>query len=234
MINERKFTLLNNEHNSLMKLSAFLLEKIKTSKSWFIVTFCSLISILVLTGIILIGQVTGSSLRNLTIDPADVELRPAYIGMLSHFGIVLWAATAAICFFATNLLNKSADTEAPRFLLASGIISSVLLFDDALLLHDRVLPSIFNFSEIFIYLAYLGMILGYFFRFIHTIRITEYRLLFIAGTLFCISVLMDSILPVTSFETFLEDGLKFAGIIFWSAYFINTAISWVSNHTIIE
>ncbi|MFI5236318.1 MAG: hypothetical protein ACHQLA_00090 [Ignavibacteriales bacterium] len=232
MMNEKKVTIFNHDHNSLVSLSEFLLDKIKTSRFWFTVTLCSLISITVMAGLLILGQITGITLRSLTIDPADIDLRPAYIGMLSHFGIMLWSATAAICFFATKLINRS--VEASRFLLVSGIVCSVLLFDDALLLHDRVFPVVFKIPETLVYLCYIGLILAYFFRFIHTIRMTEYRLLFIASSLFCISILMDSILPLTSIETFIEDGLKFTGILFWSAYFISTASSWVSNHVVIE
>jgi hypothetical protein len=234
MIKERKFTLISHHQNVFLRFGTYLSEKIKSSTFWSTVTTCALISMIAMMGIILIAQLTGASLRSLTIDPADFELRPAYIGMLSHFGLMLWAGSASICFFSAIVLLKTSEKEAYRFLFASGILSTVFLFDDALLLHDRVFPSLLNIPEPFIYLGYLILILGYFFKFIHTIRITEYRLFFISGLLLCISVLMDSILPVTSIETFFEDGLKFTGIIFWSAYFGATAISWLSSRILID
>jgi hypothetical protein len=202
---------------------------IKTSKYWSVVMTCSLISCIVLAVIVMIAELTGSSLRSLTIDPADVELRPAYIGMLSHFGVMLWAATAAICFFASSFLKRSNDKESYRFLSASAIISTIFLLDDALLLHDRVFPTVFGIPEIIIYTIYAGIILSYFVRFAHTFRLTEYRLLLTAASMMVLSIIMDSILPITSLETFIEDGLKFTGILFWSAYFINTAVTWLTK-----
>lgn len=227
---EKKIIIVHHDNNILKEVCSFPSVKLQILKLRFIIPLCFLVSIFILSGIFLVGQITGASLRHLTIDPADVELRPAYIGMLSHFGIMLWAASAAVCFFGANLLRKTSDVGAFRFLLFSGFTCSGLLFDDALLIHDRVMPHTLGIPETIVYIVYLSIMILYLYSFAHKILKTEYFLLFIAGACLGISILMDSIFPITSIETFIEDGMKFTGIVFWFAYFAYTTTSIVSKH----
>lgn len=182
-----------------------------------IITGCFTIGMVGIAGVVLLSHITGMRLDYLVIDPADVEMRPAYIGILSQFGIMLWAAGASVSFFGANLIQQS--RHAHHFLFASGCICTLLLMDDALLLHDRVFPDTIGINETIVYLVYLGIILLYLYRFSQPILETEYVLLLIGGLLLGLSVSMDRVLPFTPMETFYEDSIKFMGIVFLFAYF---------------
>ena len=66
-------------------------------------------------------------------------------------------------------------------------------------------------------------------EFFRTILKTEYLLLAIAGFLLGFSLAMDQLVPFSHTQTFVEDGFKFAGILFWLAYHSRAAFYSVSS-----
>ena len=59
----------------------------------------------VLVGIAFAALATGRRAWFFTNDPFVLGNLPFYAGILSNFGILLWSATAAICFFASVVLK---------------------------------------------------------------------------------------------------------------------------------
>lgn len=169
-------------------------------------------------GVLLLHGWKGIPIGHLTRDPANITLAPAYLGLLSHAGIVLWSAAAAICFFsATLILVRGPGAESPApYLYASGVFTVVLMLDDLFLLHESVAPR----YEVLLYGGYAMVAALHLLVFRRAILRTEYLLLGLALFLFGLAVAFDAFLPVPVGDPYLvEDGTKFAGIVTWLVYF---------------
>jgi hypothetical protein len=175
-------------------------------------------------GVYTFGLFTGIPLDWLTRDPSAVTGSGFYIGMLSNLGMMLWSATTAICFFGTFLPSRSHHFRQPSFFLPiSGILCLILTLDDGFMLHERVFPRLLHIPEIGIFLGYLIIFAGYSMYFFRWIVMTDYLLLILALLFLGLSTISDQIFPFSSLETFMEDSLKFLGIVFWLAYFSRAA-----------
>ena len=96
--------------------------------------------IILLSGVIFVSLTIGIPLGNFTRDPAAVAKYHPAIGIVSNIGILYWCATASICFFCFAVLrNLEKQREFQRFILSSGLITSLLLVDDFFLLHENYL-----------------------------------------------------------------------------------------------
>ncbi|MBI3005429.1 MAG: hypothetical protein HYY49_08430 [Ignavibacteriales bacterium] len=215
----------------------------QSTRFWWTVAICSLVGGVVILGVTMVGYYTGTPLNHLVVDPADYLWDagtgfqiPAYVGLLSHLGTMLWSASAAFCFIGAMLLVRGRQEGEPatvgsqrrsgrQFLFWSSAVCALLMFDDALLLHDRVFPYTFGVDERIVYVVYATFIILYVISFARRILATDYELLFLAASFVGASVLADRLLPFTPLETFLEDSMKFIGILFWAAYFGNAAIA---------
>lgn len=174
-----------------------------------------------------LGTAFGRPVSDLTRDPTAVMGTGFYVGILSNFGLMLWASAAAICIFGAALL-RGRDGGAASFLFFGGAVSVMLALDDAWLLHEHVLPRLF-IPEIVVYLALLAAVGGYILYFLPRILLTDYALLATSAFFLGVMLFLDLILPMTDLATFFEDGAKFFGIVFWLAYFSVTAARLVSE-----
>lgn len=173
---------------------------------------------------ILTANLTGNPIWRLAKDPAQVVGYAPYIGMLSHFAVLLWFASAVICLFTEIILRKSGATLRPRlFFLASGILSLTLALDDLFLFHDVILVKMLGIRESFFYLIYLVTIILYVLVFLRDIHQKEYILFWISFLLLFYSRGFRFLLPfLREYET-PGDMLKFFGIVFWLAFFYRAA-----------
>lgn len=163
---------------------------------------------------------------NLTRDPVAILDAPIYTGFLSQLGIFLWSASATVCMFGAAVLSREAvNLNSRRFLAVSGVLTLVLGLDDALLLHEGFFPY-FGIPEQVAYAGYAGFTLYYLVRFRADILATEHVLLWMALSLFGLSVASD----LVSGPFLFEDGVKLAGIVSWLAYFFRTAASAVRRN----
>ena len=169
---------------------------------------------------ILTANLTGNPIWRLAKDPAQVVGYEPYIGMLSHFAVLLWFASAVICLFTEIILRKSGAELRPRlFFLASGILSLTLALDDLFLFHDVILVKTLGIRESFFYLIYLVTIILYVLVFLRDIHKKEYILFWISFLLLFYSRGFRFLLPfLREYET-PGDMLKFFGIVFWLAFF---------------
>lgn len=203
---------LGSDHRSWWSRQSTLL------KHWSIVyvpTFVLLGTVLVL------GRLNRIRLGTLTRDPSAVLNGPFYIGFLSQVGALVWCTTAAICFFSAAMLSqRDRSARIVQFLVASGLITMMLLVDDLFQLHETVAELSLGVSEHVVYGLYVLITAGYLVRFRQTIRRTQYWPLVLCALWFAGSILIDLLPNESQWSYFVEDGLKFCGIVTWCAYFV--------------
>jgi hypothetical protein len=177
---------------------------------------------------VLVAELTGNPIWRLAKDPAQVVGYEPYIGMLSNLAVLLWFATAVVCFFAEIILRKSGAVLRTRlFMLATGTLSLILALDDLFLFHDVILPNTLEIRESFFYLIYLISIILYVLVFLRDIHQKEHILFWISFLLLFYSRSFRFFHPfLREYET-PGDMLKFFGIVFWLAFFYRSALQEV-------
>lgn len=142
--------------------------------------------------------------------------------MMSNLGVMLWAATAAICGLTWSVLRQLADPRAV-FFAASGCFSAWLGLDDLFMLHEDVLHGFVGLPQTAPLLLYAAAAAVYFLTFVRTIVRTSFALLGLALAGLGASMAVDLFMSMSERETALEDGAKLIGITHWLAYFAHTA-----------
>lgn len=174
----------------------------------------------ILSVVIYIGMEYSIELDHFTQDPVTVMDAPFYLGFFSHFGILFWCGTAILCFYTRIILrNTSTDSEQLKFLFYSGLLTSLLLFDDLFLLHEDVFPEFLNLNKATVYLVYVNIIILYLLLFRREILNSEFIILMVASMLIAISQFVDMLpMPIPE-DSFLEDAVKLFGIVTWFIYY---------------
>ncbi len=195
---------------------------------------------LALVLLVLVNLQTGIPIAYLTRDSTAAVQVPFYAGIYSKIGMLFWCSAVAICFFSVGILrNRSANTESVRFLLFSGMFTTILLLDDFFLLHEEVLPDYLHIPQKLVFVVYGTLSVLYLIRFRAFILKTEFLLLFLAFGFFGLSIAVD-ILPGHSLginfiasgfrgHHLFEDGFKLLGIVSWSTYFIKICVNHVRS-----
>ena len=189
-------------------------------------------TLFVLLAVGIISWRTNIPIMDFTRDPLSIMDAPVYIGIVSNLGILFWAAGAAICFFSAAIISHiKHQSQAFYFLLFGGIITTVLLFDDFFLFHERVFPKYLNTSERQAFIIYLLMIVAYLIFFRKKIMTTDFLILGMSLLGFAISATIDEIFVNHFTGKFLvEDGFKLLGILSWSAYFTRVGMAETKHH----
>jgi hypothetical protein len=147
-----------------------------------------------------------------------------WYGFVSNIGVLTWAVSAGGCGLAALLLwSARADAARTRFAATAAGLLGWLAMDDALMLHENVLPGLGvpqNFVHLFIILltlTHLGLNL-------RILRQSEYGMLLLGGgALFgsvAVDVVLHSLLPSM---IYLEDGAKLVGLFCWCSFHVSTA-----------
>ena len=180
-----------------------------------------LISLIV---VLVIHLQTGIALEKFMRDPAIIaDIRPVF-GIISNFGVLVWCATATICFYTWSVSRKWAEKERyPNFLFFSGILTIILLVDDLFLLHEKFGGR--GFSEAYTYGCYVLLTIVIFISYQKYIFKTEYIVLMIALILFGASLFIDIFQDyfkqmIGYWAIYIEDGFKFLGIVGWFGYYL--------------
>lgn len=188
--------------------------------------------VIVATAAVLMAVATASlaldvKLSTLIRDPLAVVEASPMVGFLSNLGIVLWSASAGVCYLATLTLWRGDRMALAWFFFWSGMLTTLLTLDDLFQLHEAVIPSILGRGQRAMMIAYIGLVAVYVWRFRKTLLDTDYTLLVASGVGFCISIGVDLVPHVLwrgRLEFILrlaEDGGKFLGIAFWLAFFLS-------------
>ena len=203
------------------QLMTYLHKQFKTLMP--VMLFAYVPTLAALVGIAFGALVTGRRVWYFTADPFVLGNLPFYAGILSNVGILLWCAAAAICFFSVAVLKGANQARDWRlFLLMSGILTSLLLFDDLFQMHKIFYPWLFNLAEVLIYGVYGIFALWYLIHFRKQILKTEFLLLAFAFTFFALAVIFDTLNILPRGRTAFSDGLKLLGIVSWFTYFTRT------------
>lgn len=197
----------------------------QVTRVWIVVLITLAFGGLILFGVVQLSQATGHPLSRLTRDPAAIVRFPLYIGILSNIGIILWSATVGICLFASLNLRRSGTRGESLFFLCSGLLGLFLTLDDLFLLHEDLIPGTLGIAEKGYALGYGIVILGYLIIFWRSILASDYVVLFLSLAMFGLSIVIDTKLNTTETTNFIEDGLKFLGILMWTLFFARSAHS---------
>jgi hypothetical protein len=161
-----------------------------------------------------------------TRDPAALTDSSPFNGVLSSIGVLFWAATVAICCFSALILWQQHRHQMALFLLAAGLITSLLLLDDLFMFHELVFPQYLHFGEKITVVLYAIIVVSFLWRFRQQVLGTDYSILLIALGLMGFSVLADRIFSTLgSWEYLLEDGPKLFGIVAWFGYWSQSALT---------
>lgn len=167
-------------------------------------------------------------------DTAAIGKIPFYAGIASNIGIMLWAATVGICFLAFAVLrNCSAQPVLKQFFWAGGFISLLLLLDDALQIHEVIVPRFLGLSSNWVFLLYAAIAVLFIVRFRDLIAKGRVTLFFTSLIFLGLSVFINRLhaydmahllfIEGRAARFFIEDGFKLLGITGWMGFFANTA-----------
>jgi hypothetical protein len=182
----------------------------------------------ILTIVIFLGIEHGIELDHFTQDPSTIMNAPFYLGFFSYIGILFWAGTATLCFFSRYLLGDSENNDSVRkFLLASGLLTLLMMTDDLFLLHEDVFPNYLGIQEGIVYIIYMNAIIYYIYAFRNQLLNSEYLVLGTAFGLIGISQ-FAAVLPMPIPEdSFLEDAIKLFGVMSWFIYYTRYCVNAV-------
>ena len=164
-------------------------------------------------------------------DPNALTYSPPYFGLISNFGVLLWAAAAVIPLwtYAGARSQPAAARRRPDILLFGGIFTIFLLIDDLFMVHES-LPAIGLPENVYVVL-YLGAMSLFLIAFTRPILESEWLLLLGSLAFFGLSVgidlIADNLLADVGGRGYVEDMAKLVGILFWLAYFVS--LSWTEQ-----
>lgn len=185
-------------------------------------------AILLLAVLAMVSVFFQVSMPSITRDVTAIAKIHPLAGFLSNLGIFLWCATASISLLAAMVLRNFKQVRLYWFLLCSALLSVYLMFDDAFMFHEKLASSYLGVDEKVI-MGILGVaVIAYFSTFRRTILETNYCIIIVASGLLALSVVIDIILSpwlgmLGHWEYFIEDGIKWLGIVSWFSYFANTS-----------
>ena len=183
----------------------------------------------ILSVVIYLGIENDVELDHFTQDPASIMDTPFYLGFFSYIGILFWCATATLCLFTRIFIDGTDESQnrKRRFLLYSGLISALLMFDDLFLMHELVFPVYFQIPKNVVYLIYMNILIVYMVLFRAELKDSEYLLLAVAAGLIGASQFVDSLpMPIPE-DSFLEDAVKLFGIVTWFTYYMRYCVQQV-------
>ncbi|MEZ4913880.1 MAG: hypothetical protein R2798_07485 [Chitinophagales bacterium] len=161
---------------------------------------------------------------------ADV---PTYYGLVSNIGIICWSAAVAICFFSGMLYRKVyLQPQLAQSYFTAGTITFFLLMDDAFMFHEAVFPHLFGIDEKVIHFLYIVLVSYWLYKYFYILVQQSVLLLLLAFAFLGVSMLGDSLDLYNTFDGgyFIEDGLKFLGIVTWLAYFSMDAYQRIAQY----
>jgi hypothetical protein len=196
---------------------------------------CLLVSCVLLTLMflffILMARKYDVTMSYYTRDPAAIFKGSPFAGIISNIGIILWCATASICFFSL-VLNSKKGIFISAFLLMSGIFTSILMFDDLFMIHEYIIPEKLNVSQKAVYVFYILFAAMYFSAFFKIIIKFDFLLIIVSCSFFFLSLVCDNFLNQQGMIIFTEESSKLFGIATWFLFFSRTCLALGKNDVI--
>lgn len=197
-------------------------------------------AIAVLLGIIFVHYAYKADFARMIKDLADLEEAFPLDGFLSSFGILIWWTAAAICCFTALVLRSHLTRDEFGFLMGYGGITTVLALDDLYMFHERLGPNLLGISEKAIYIAYILIIIILGFRYWKVLLETSFYGLAIALFCFAFSAFIDFFIQlilldrIGQWSTFIEEGAKWIGIVWWCSYFLHTCQQFFHQKALVK
>lgn len=212
--------------------------QIKPLIALFIYAYCP--ALVLLSVVVLLSSKTNVPIATFTRDVTAVVNAPFYTGALSQVGILLWCASASVCLLTAIVLHRvSYNWNTKAFICCVGLLTAVLMLDDAFQIHERIAPRYLDLSSKVLFILYGAITMAVLVTFRHLILRTDYILLGISLGFLAASVAFDtihdyglfSLLGVKSegVKYLLEDGFKLLGIVGWCAYCARTCLVALVN-----
>ena len=189
--------------------------------------------VLLLLSIVIVSKILGTYMGKYFKDLSNFSHLSHLTGLISNIGIIFWCASATLCFFCSAFVKSQFhESLMPLFLLYSGFLTSILLFDDFFMFHDYIFPVFFHINERQTYLSYLIITLAYLIIFRKLILNTEFLLVFLALGFFGLLLGFDFFSDITHsniMDGLFEDGTKFFGIVTWLTYFARLCFQYLKS-----
>jgi hypothetical protein len=166
----------------------------------------------VLIAVAVASVVLDRSTGDFTRDAVNVLETSVYVGAVSTLGAIVWAIAATACLLAAVLVRD----ETRRVFVWGGILTAMLLVDDAFLLHEAYAQETGNSEKHVLVLHPIAMAV-YVVRFRWFLRRHGLLVLPLALTWFGLSAVLDISEPG---PFLLEDGAKLFGIVTWALFFL--------------
>jgi hypothetical protein len=181
--------------------------------------------------VLLIGAAAGVPVRDLLKDPAVLPTVAWYSGLLSHAGVVLWAAAATVAAFGFGVAGRGVP--GTGLLLGVAVLSALLMADDLLLLHEDVIRG-WGIPEVVTIAAYGAFGAAVLAR--NAARVISgpgFGTLVLAMALFAVSLFFDNLPKLGVVETvgqeIVEDLAKLGGIVLWLEYVVG-----ITRHAVVR
>ncbi|MHB9032178.1 MAG: hypothetical protein ACYC6L_03915 [Anaerolineae bacterium] len=149
-----------------------------------------------------------------TRDAVALRGAPWYTGVISLLGIMAWSAGAGAAFLGAGITRGSWR----RYLLGGGLITAWLALDDALLLHEVVVPRTLGAPERLVYAVYIAGVLIFLAAHRRRVMASAWPLLAAALGLLALPVFADILHLIGDTREMLLAGCKLAGILCWAGY----------------
>lgn len=177
---------------------------------------------------------TGEPVGTLTRDITAIVKVPPYYGLLSQLGIVAWTSTCAICLLAFLVLYRKGRQQVAGCMLSAGILTGLVLLDDAFLVHETVAPY-FGVPERAVVLVLVACGLVHVVTWRRMLLTTQNGMLVWAILALALSIgvdLLDGQITqiVGEWEYLIEDGLKWLGAVFWLGFHLKFAVDALAAH----
>jgi hypothetical protein len=148
-----------------------------------------------------------------------------YLGAVSAAGVLLWAASAAVCAFTALVLACSGRVGRAGLPLAAGTLTGLLAVDDLWMVHERLLPAQGVPEQ-----AVLAFIVGcgalYLLAFRRRLLSFRWPMLAVACGAFAVSIGADALSSLPpSLHVLTEDGSKFVGIVAWFLFHVEAMLT---------
>ncbi len=200
---------------------------LKTNKTDLLVVLkVFLISAAFCMTIILGGYFNGIGVGRFTHDIHHLSGLPYYTGIISNTGIVIWTSASAICLFTYLLLKRSGKTGiSVSFILNGFWLTTLLMLDDLIMLHEYVIPGYFGIHEVFFFILYGFLAFRFLYLHKNFILLTNFIYLLAAFAGLGFSLFIDLVPFYIPARLVFEDVPKFIGICFWLVYFADSGLN---------
>lgn len=174
-------------------------------------------------GVVLAQMLLPVSFVELTRDVSAIGGIHPLMGVLSSLSILGWWTGAAVWLFTATVMPDHRNGGDRKFLLGMGFLTAYLALDDLFMIHDYLVPVHLGLPEFLIYTLLVVAVSSIAWRHRSMIVRMDAVLLLLAIVSLAMSASMDTVIdPLLSdygdWTYLLEDGLKWAGICFWSGF----------------